>query len=169
MSGRPTGSICASTAGFRHSLSWGALIYEHYFGDSVALFGKEHLQRNPYAITIGGNYTPFSLLTLEVKQRLGKQGNQDTQLGLQINYRIGAEVLPQLDPAELIAARTIVKTRYDLVERNHNIVLQYQEQQMLKIKSTEYLEGIPVIAVKYIPRWSASMAYAIYSGCAPRR
>ncbi|MGR3801643.1 inverse autotransporter beta domain-containing protein [Edwardsiella anguillarum] len=121
----------------------GALIYEHYFGDSVALFGKEHLQRNPYAITIGGNYTPFSLLTLEVKQRLGKQGNQDTQLGLQINYRIGAEVLPQLDPAELIAARTIVKTRYDLVERNHNIVLQYQEQQMLKIKSTEYLEGYP--------------------------
>ncbi|WCF11801.1 inverse autotransporter beta domain-containing protein [Edwardsiella piscicida] len=31
----------------------GSLIYEHYFGDNVALFGKDHLQRNPYAITLG--------------------------------------------------------------------------------------------------------------------
>ncbi|ELM3737828.1 inverse autotransporter beta domain-containing protein [Edwardsiella piscicida] len=121
----------------------GSLIYEHYFGDNVALFGKDHLQRNPYAITLGGSYTPFSLLTLEVKQRLGKQGNQDTQLGLHINYRLGADLPAQLDPAALVAARTIAKTRYDLVERNHNIVLQYQEQQRLKIKSTEYLEGYP--------------------------
>ncbi|AXD08622.1 hypothetical protein CHE29_06420 [Salmonella enterica] len=37
--------------------------YEQYFGDDVALFGTDHLQTNPNAITVGLSYTPIPLVT----------------------------------------------------------------------------------------------------------
>ncbi|MDA5519192.1 inverse autotransporter beta domain-containing protein, partial [Yersinia intermedia] len=34
-------------------------VYEQYYGDEVALFGKDNLQKDPSAATIGVDYTPF--------------------------------------------------------------------------------------------------------------
>ncbi|EPR3746023.1 inverse autotransporter beta domain-containing protein, partial [Escherichia coli] len=36
----------------------GKLVYEQYYGDEVALFGKDERQNDPHAITAGLSYTP---------------------------------------------------------------------------------------------------------------
>ncbi|AXM04927.1 hypothetical protein DKG79_26835 (plasmid) [Escherichia fergusonii] len=37
----------------------GKLVYEQYFGNHVALQDNHTLQKNPYSLTAGLNYTPF--------------------------------------------------------------------------------------------------------------
>lgn len=53
----------------------GKLMYEHYRGDDVALFGKNNRQKDPYALTAGLNYTPIPLFTVGAEHRAGKGGN----------------------------------------------------------------------------------------------
>ncbi|UJT79287.1 Ig-like domain-containing protein [Edwardsiella piscicida] len=122
----------------------GKLMYEQYFGDAVGLFGKDNLQRNPYAFTVGVNYTPFPLLTLGVDQRLGKNSEHDTQFNVQLNYRIGDDWRAQVDPSAVPHSRLISESRYNLVERNNNIVLEYQKQNLMHLSlPSDTLSGQP--------------------------
>ncbi|WP_109963482.1 invasin domain 3-containing protein [Edwardsiella piscicida] len=122
----------------------GKLMYEQYFGDAVGLFGKDNLQRNPYAFTVGVNYTPFPLLTLGVDQRLGKNSEHDTQFNVQLNYRIGDDWRAQVDPSAVPHSRLISESRYNLVERNNNIVLEYQKQNIMHLSlPSDTLSGQP--------------------------
>ncbi|MHC5308465.1 inverse autotransporter beta domain-containing protein, partial [Bartonella sp. LJL80] len=109
------------------------LNFEQYYGDEVGLFGKSSRQKNPYAVTIGANYTPIPLLTLNVDHRQGESGNNDTRLGFQVNYRFGVPLAKQLDPNAVDDMRTLAGSRYDLVDRNNNIVLEYKKQEVIKL------------------------------------
>ncbi|EPF7606584.1 inverse autotransporter beta domain-containing protein [Salmonella enterica] len=40
------------------------LVYEQYYGDEVALFGTDNLQKDPHAVTLGLEYTPVPLVTV---------------------------------------------------------------------------------------------------------
>ncbi|ACY85867.1 ZirU family protein [Edwardsiella piscicida] len=111
----------------------GKLVYEQYIGENVALFGKENLQRNPYALTAGVNYTPFPLLTVGVDERLGKAGRNDTQFSIQLSYRPGLSWQSQIDPSSVAAIRQIAESRYNLVDRNNDIVLEYKKQEVIKL------------------------------------
>ncbi|WP_320407044.1 inverse autotransporter beta domain-containing protein [Yersinia artesiana] len=111
----------------------GKLIYEQYYGDHVALFGKDNLQRNPYAFTAGIDYTPVPLLTVGVDQRMGKSSKHETQLNLQMTYHPGEDFMSQLDPSAVESRRLLSTNRYNLVERHNNIVLDYQKQQVIKL------------------------------------
>ena len=49
----------------------GKLMFEQYYGDNVALFGNDNLQKDPYALTVGVDYTPavsYTHLTLPTKR-----------------------------------------------------------------------------------------------------
>jgi adhesin/invasin len=105
-----------------------SLVYEQYYGDEVALFGKDHLQKDPSAVTVGLDYTPFPLATMKASHREGQQGQKETQLDLQINYQLGTTLSKQLDPANVAAMRTLMGSRYDPVDRNYDIVLEYREK-----------------------------------------
>ncbi|MFA3763133.1 inverse autotransporter beta domain-containing protein [Yersinia sp. 2466 StPb PI] len=120
----------------------GRLIYEKYRGNQVALFGKDNLQKNPYAVTLGINYTPINLVTIGVDHRQGKGSANDTNISLQVNYRIGESWQSQIDPDAVAASRTLAGTRYDLVDRNNDIVLEYQKQQVIKLTLPEQLIGL---------------------------
>ncbi|HCM9674289.1 TPA: inverse autotransporter beta domain-containing protein [Enterobacter roggenkampii] len=50
------------------------MTYEQFYGDNVALFGKDKRQKNPQSITAGFNYPPVPLLTVSAKHRHGKSG-----------------------------------------------------------------------------------------------
>ncbi|WP_145533827.1 inverse autotransporter beta domain-containing protein [Yersinia thracica] len=122
----------------------GKLIYEQYTGERVALFGKDNLQSNPYAFTAGLNYTPIPLLTLGVEQRMGKSHQHETQWNLQIDYRFGESFRSQFSPSQVAGTRLLAESRYNLVERNANIVLEYQKQNMFKLAlSPAVLSGQP--------------------------
>ncbi|WP_410012667.1 inverse autotransporter beta domain-containing protein [Sodalis sp. C49] len=124
-----------------HPQLGGKLMYESYRGDEVALFGKNNRQRDPYAFTLGLNYTPFPLLTLGGEHRQGKSGQHDSRINLQINYRLGDSWLDQVDPSAVAAGRTLAGSRYDLVERNNHIVLDYQKQDAIRLLMPERLNG----------------------------
>lgn len=104
----------------------GKLVWEQYYGDQVALFNKDHLQHNPNAITAGVEYTPIPLVTLGTDHRQGK-GVHDTQVTLDVNWNFGHDWRWQIDPANVQVMRTLAASRYDLVNRNNEIVLQYRK------------------------------------------
>ncbi|GKX61034.1 Ig-like domain-containing protein [Leminorella grimontii] len=103
------------------------LSWEQYYGNQVALFNKDNLQRNPYAATVGLEYTPIPLISLGVNQKQGK-GEHDTQLALGVSWRFGSSWGWQTNPENVQTARTLAGSRYDLVDRNNEIVLQYRKK-----------------------------------------
>lgn len=117
------------------------IVYEQYYGKEVALFGKDHRQQNPYAFTAGINYTPFPLLTLSAEQRQGKGGKNDTRLGVQMNFQLGESWRQQIDPSAMGAMRRLAVSRYDLVERNNNIVLEYRKKQLIFLSIADSRPG----------------------------
>ncbi|EPM4908895.1 inverse autotransporter beta domain-containing protein [Klebsiella oxytoca] len=102
--------------------------WEQYNGDKVALFGKDNLQRNPRAITLGLDYTPFPLATVKASHREGQQGQREGQLELQMHYQLGTSLNDQLNPDNVAAMRSLMGSRYDSVDRNYDIVLEYREK-----------------------------------------
>lgn len=119
----------------------GKLVYEQDYGDEVALFDKDDRQSNPHAITAGLNYTPFPLMTFSAEQRQGKQGENDTRFAVDFTWQPGNAMQKQLDPNEVAARRSLAGSRYDLVDRNNNIVLEYRKKELVRLTLTDPVTG----------------------------
>lgn len=119
----------------------GRLTYEQYYGKEVALFGVDNRQKNPHAITAGINYTPVPLISLGAKQRQGQSGKSDTRLTLDVNYQPGVPWRSQVSPDAVAAMRTLTGSRYDLAERNNNIVLEYRKKDVIRLKTAGLVTG----------------------------
>lgn len=119
----------------------GKLVYEQYYGDEVALFDKDDRQSNPHAITAGLNYTPFPLMTFSAEQRQGKQSENDTRFAVDFTWQPGSAMQKQLDPNEVAARRSLAGSRYDLVDRNNNIVLEYRKKELVRLTLTDPVTG----------------------------
>jgi adhesin/invasin len=119
----------------------GKLMFEQYYGKEVALFDRNNRQRDPYAITAGINYTPIPLLTFSVDQRQGVSGKKDVLLGISMNYRLGEPWRQQFDPAVVSTMRSLAGSRYDLVDRNNNIILEYRKKEVIHLQTTSLVTG----------------------------
>ncbi|EJS8727848.1 inverse autotransporter adhesin YeeJ [Escherichia coli] len=119
----------------------GKLVYEQYYGDEVALFDKDDRQSNPHTITAGLNYTSFPLMTFSAEQRQGKQGENDTRFAVDFTWQPGSAMQKQLDPNEVAARRSLAGSRYDLVDRNNNIVLEYRKKELVRLTLTDPVTG----------------------------
>ncbi len=117
------------------------LSYEQYYGREVGLFGKDKRQSNPHAITAGITYTPFPLMTVNAEQRQGKAGEHDTRVGLQFKYQPGTPWQHQLNPDNVAAMRNLMGSRYDLVDRNNNIVLEYRKKEVIGLHAAALIAG----------------------------
>ncbi|EGG8864899.1 molybdenum cofactor biosynthesis protein [Salmonella enterica] len=109
-----------------------SLMYEKYFGRNVALDDHTDLKDSPSAVTAGLNYTPIPLLTLGAEHRSGS-GTNDSRVFLNINYRPGVSMADQTDPDMVGMVRTLAGSRYDMVERNNTIVMQYKKQELIAL------------------------------------
>lgn len=119
----------------------GKLVYEQYYGDEVALFDKNDRQSNPHAITAGLNYTPFPLLTLSAEQRQGKQGENDTRFAVDLTWQPSSSMQKQLNPDEVAGQRSLAGSRYDLIDRNNNIVLEYRKKELIRLSLLDPVKG----------------------------
>lgn len=119
----------------------GKLTYEQYYGKEVALFGKDNRQHNPRAVTAGVTYTPVPLLTLTAEKRQGQSGKNDARFGLGLTWQPGVPLRHQLDSAGVGTLRTLAGGRYDFVERNNNIVLEYRKRSDLKLQTVDLVSG----------------------------
>ncbi|MGL5437705.1 MAG: inverse autotransporter beta domain-containing protein, partial [Lachnospiraceae bacterium] len=119
------------------------MMYEQYYGDKVALFDKDHLQNNPSAVTVGLNYTPVPLITASVDYKRGQDSMDDTQFSLNFRYSIGQSWGSQISPDQVAIRRSLAGSRYDLVDRNNEIILQYKKKE-----STATLADMTLTSIK---------------------
>ncbi|WP_237385558.1 inverse autotransporter beta domain-containing protein [Xenorhabdus sp. Sc-CR9] len=119
----------------------GKLSYEQYFGDNVALFNRDSTQKNPSLARLGLNYTPIPLVTMGVDYKFGGSGHSETLFQANLNYRFGTPFSVQMAPDSVASMRTLAGSRYDLVERNNNIVLDYKKKPELAITLPDTLSG----------------------------
>ncbi|HHQ6609682.1 invasin domain 3-containing protein [Morganella morganii] len=142
--------------------------YEQYFGDGVSLAGTTssgELKSNPSVSTLGLSYTPFPLITF--KGQTSRGDSNDSQIGMELSYRFGVPLSQQLDTDNVDLMRNLAGNRYDFVDRNYNIVMQYRKQELLRIALPPTLNGeaaqtlpvtVSVLKAKYglkSLRWSA--------------
>ena len=113
--------------------------FEKYYGKNVGLFGSDNLQENPYAVTGGISYTPVPLIKFSAQHKQGQSNVHDTTFGVEFNYRPG--VAEQLSSDNVAVMREVQNRRYDFVERNNNIVLEYKKKHALKISLPESVQG----------------------------
>ncbi|MDC9623637.1 inverse autotransporter beta domain-containing protein [Xenorhabdus sp. XENO-7] len=111
----------------------GKFSYEQYFGDNVTLFNRKTKQKNPSLAKMGVTYTPIPLITMGVDYKQGEGGQSETQFLTNFNLRLGVPLSTQLSPDNVASMRTLAGSRYDLVERNYNIVLDHQKKQNLQL------------------------------------
>ncbi|EDQ9668193.1 TPA: adenylate cyclase [Salmonella enterica] len=83
------------------------LAYEQYYGHDVGLFGYDHLQKDPHAITAGLTWTPVPLLSFSAEQRQGKQGENDTRFGLNVTLNPDLTWQQQIDPPAVAGMRSL--------------------------------------------------------------
>ena len=111
----------------------GKLVYEQYYGDEVALFGTDNLQKNPHAVTVGLNYMPVPMVTLGADYKAGTGDNADLSINATVTYQLGTPLAAQLDPENVKIQRSLMGSRTDFVERNNFIVLEYREKDPLDV------------------------------------
>ncbi|EDX6219387.1 hypothetical protein CSM97_001904 [Salmonella enterica subsp. diarizonae] len=119
----------------------GHVKYEQYFGDDVALFGTDHLQTNPNAITVGLSYTPIPLVTFAADYKKGSDSLDDTAISVSFNYAFGIPWSQQISPDAVQIRRSLMGSRFDFVERNNDIVMQYRKQDVIKLSLPASLSG----------------------------
>lgn len=114
--------------------------FEKYFGfaDLDNNAQMEHLIRDPYSFNFGMIYTPVPLLSFHLEQKFLPKYNTKarvgrTRLGLQATYRLGVPLLAQITSDNVALTRQISNNRYDLVSRNHNIILAYEQKLDLQL------------------------------------
>ncbi|AOM42120.1 inverse autotransporter beta domain-containing protein [Xenorhabdus hominickii] len=119
----------------------GKLIYEQYFGHEVGLLSEEQRQKNPSVLTIGASYTPIPLVTLGIDRKQSAQGSGETLFNLGLNYELGTPWSRQIDPDVVTFKRSLQGGRYDLVERNNQIVLEYRKKELIRLSMGERISG----------------------------
>lgn len=109
------------------------LVFEQYYGDEVALFGKDNLQKDPHAVTLGLNYTPVPLLTVGTDYKAGTGDSNDFSVNATVNYQFGTPLAAQLDPENVKIQHSLIGSRTDFVDRNNFIILEYREKDPLDV------------------------------------
>ncbi|WP_045446111.1 intimin-like inverse autotransporter SinH [Citrobacter sp. S-77] len=111
----------------------GNIIYEQYYGNEVALFGSDNLEKDPQAITLGLNYQPVPLLTISTDYKAGTGDNNDLAINAALSYQFGVPLKDQLNADNVKASHSLKGSRHDFVERNNFIVLEYREKAPLDV------------------------------------
>ncbi|TGB76208.1 intimin-like inverse autotransporter SinH [Escherichia sp. E4702] len=111
----------------------GKIVFEQYYGDEVALFGTDNLEKDPYAVTLGVSYQPVPLLTVGTDYKAGTGDNSDLSVNATINYQFGVPLKDQLNSDNVKVAHSLMGSRHDFVERNNFIVLEYKEKDPLDV------------------------------------
>ncbi|EEF4509529.1 hypothetical protein FWL67_21650, partial [Salmonella enterica] len=137
----------------------GKLMYEHYQGKNVSLDGgTSDLRDNPSAVTFGVNWTPVPLIKVGVDHTTGS-GINNTNLTLDFSYRFGVPLADQLSTSSVDFARSLAGSRYDLVDRNYDIVLQYRKQELISLSLSA--SGTPYLGESVIITANVNTKYGL--------
>ncbi|MEQ1976603.1 inverse autotransporter beta domain-containing protein [Xenorhabdus sp. SGI240] len=140
---RPANGFDLKAQGYLPALSQlgGKLMYEQYFGDEVGLISKDHRKKDPAAFTFGVHYTPVPLLTFGINRKQEMSGGGETQFNIELSYEIGTPWAKQIDPDAVAFKRSLQGSRYALVDRNNQIVLEYRKREVIALAIDNLIIG----------------------------
>jgi len=120
----------------------GKLSWSQFYGDQVGIFGPDSLQKNPQVLTMGLEYTPVPLAGISVQKSVNTNGGSDEfSVGLNVSWQMGVPLKMQLDPDQVRFRRTLAQSRYDLVDRNNNIILEYKKDRLFSTIKNQQVSG----------------------------
>jgi len=103
--------------------------YFQWDGDRVDVSGsRSKTVKNPQGYTLGAKYQPIPLLDLHAQHTKVSGGSGGWELGMGLTWDFDKSLSELLDPQKAIALRPLAQAKTDLVNRNYNIVLEYQEK-----------------------------------------
>ncbi|MFI8383863.1 inverse autotransporter beta domain-containing protein [Pseudomonas sp. NPDC079086] len=103
--------------------------YFQWRGDRVDVSGsRSQTVKNPQGYTLGAKYQPIPLLDLHAQHTKVNGGSGGWELGMGLTWDFDKSFSELLDPQKAIALRPLAQAKTDLVNRNYNIVLEYQEK-----------------------------------------
>ncbi|MCS4315604.1 adhesin/invasin, partial [Pseudomonas sp. BIGb0381] len=123
-------------------------MYEKYYGDEVGLFGAGNRQKDPQAVTLGLSYAPVPMISGGVDYRQGQDGLSETSVKLAINYQFGVPLSKQLSTAYSVN-HNLANSRYGLVNRNNEIVLDYKKAEHALLMLPPEISGTPTAVVSF--------------------
>lgn len=141
-------------------------MYEQYYGDNVGLFGSSNQQKDPNAATIGLNYTPIPLVTLSTDYRQGQGGESDTTVKLAVNFQLGVPMKKQLSPDEIRSSRLLTNAKYDLVNRNNEIVMDYRKNELGTLTLPATINSSPNTTILFPIAFTGSIRNVSWTGSA---
>ncbi|TKI04269.1 inverse autotransporter beta domain-containing protein [Martelella alba] len=124
-----------------HPQLGGRVKYEQYRGGEVAPTNKDEHFKNPSALTVGLTYNPIPLLTFGLDRSHWSNGRSEGKANMMINYRFNMPLSKQLDPQYVTGTRNIEGSRFNPVERNNNIILEFKNQKTLYFRLPTELTG----------------------------
>ncbi|MGL6627798.1 inverse autotransporter beta domain-containing protein, partial [Aeromonas jandaei] len=110
----------------------GNVTFEQYWGNEVALVSSNERAKNPFAFSYGAEYTPFPLLSFGIGHKHSGSSHEAT-VAMELNFQLGVSLDKQLDGGSVAQSRTLMGSRYDLVDRNHHIIMEYQKQTLVSL------------------------------------
>jgi adhesin/invasin len=116
--------------------------YEKYFGNDVALFGSGNRQKDPQAVSVGLTYSPVPMISTGIDYRQGQGGLSETSVKLAVNYQFGVPLNKQLSTA-YTTNHNLANSRYSLVNRNNEIVLDYKKAENAQLMLPPEISGTP--------------------------
>lgn len=144
----------------------GKFVYEQYYGDNVGLFGASNRQKDPNAATIGLSYTPIPLVTLSTDYRQGKDRESDTTVKLALNLQLGVPLKKQLSPDEIRSSRLLSSIKYNLVNRNNEIVMDYRKNELGTITLPTVINTGPNMTVSLPVKFTGGVRNVTWTGTA---
>ncbi|EGU33992.1 putative adhesin, partial [Vibrio ichthyoenteri ATCC 700023] len=115
--------------------------YKQYFGENVEVSNGDDPVSNPYQIDTDVIYTPIPLLSFNTGYTHEKGGINGLHVGANASYRFGVPLQQQLDSSQVALSKSLDTQMFDLVERDHNIRLEYRKKQVafnVSFKSKNY-------------------------------
>ncbi|MCY9855439.1 inverse autotransporter beta domain-containing protein [Vibrio mediterranei] len=85
----------------------GSLEYEQYYGDEVDITGSQHREKDPYAVTFEGEYTPVPAITFHAGVTKAKGQSSSLEAGLDFTYRLGLPWEKQLSTDYVAESRQL--------------------------------------------------------------
>lgn len=81
------------------------------------------------------------LITFGAERRFGLNDNSDNKFDINIQYRLGESLSSQLNPDNVRATRLMSGNRYDFVNRNNDIVLEYKKKTLVFLSIAPTING----------------------------
>ncbi|QWA11193.1 inverse autotransporter beta domain-containing protein [Sodalis ligni] len=98
--------------------------------------------KNPSALTLGLTYNPVPLVTFGLDRSKWNNGQSEVKANIMFNYRLNVPLSKQLDPHMASPSRNLMGSRYNPVERNNNITLEYKAQDSISFQLPSALKGV---------------------------